>query len=120
MIHGWFGDQGRPHVFAAVTLPRLGYSRRVRLLVDTGADVTSLHPADCDDMPYELLGDSSETTGVGGTTEYFREPALVTFRDLEDSSLQVYRLLIDIAGPTEYNQNIPSLLGQDILGSVDN
>ena len=117
MIHGWFSDQGRPYVFAAVTLPRLGYTRRVRLLVDTGADVTSLHPADCEGVPYELLSDSSETTGVGGTIEYYREPALVTFRDIEVSSLRVYRLFIDIARPTDHNQNIPSLLGQDILRS---
>ena len=46
MIHGWFGVQGRPYVFAAVTLPRLGFTRRVRLLVDT-----------------------SETTGIGGISE---------------------------------------------------
>ena len=44
MIHGWFDDRDRPYVYAAVTLPRLAYSRRVRLLFDTGADVTSLQP----------------------------------------------------------------------------
>ena len=115
MIHGWFGDQGRPYVFAAVTLPRLGYTHRVRLLVDTGADVTSLHPMDCEGLAYEMLGVTSETTGIGGTVEYYREPALLTFRDIEESSFQVYRLFIDIARPTEHNENIPSLLGQDIL-----
>jgi hypothetical protein len=92
VIHGWFGVQGRPYVFAAVTLPRLGFTRRVRLLVDT-----------------------SETTGIGGISEYYREPALVTFRDHEESNLQVYRMFIDIARPTQYNDSVPSLLGQDIL-----
>ena len=69
MIHGWFGVQGRPYVFAAVTLPRLGFTRRVRLLVDTGADVTSLHPMDCQGIAYDLLVDTSETTGIGGISE---------------------------------------------------
>ena len=54
---------------------------------------------------------------MGGTIEYYRGPALVTLRDIEESSLRVYGLLIDIARPTEHNQNIPSLLGQDILRS---
>ena len=115
MIHGWFGAQGRPYVFAAVTLPRLGFTRRVRLLVDTGADVTSLHPMDCQGIAYDLLVDTSETTGIGGISEYYREPALVTFRDHEESNLQVYRMFIDIARPTQYNDSVPSLLGQDIL-----
>ena len=93
----------------------MGYTHRVRLLVDTGADVTSLHPMDCEGLAYEMLGVTSETTGIGGTVEYYREPALLTFRDIEESSFQVYRLFIDIARPTEHNENIPSLLGQDIL-----
>ena len=39
----------------------------------------------------------------------------MTFRDLEEASFQVYRLFIDIARPTQYNDSVPSLLGQDIL-----
>ena len=39
----------------------------------------------------------------------------MTFRDIEESSLQVYSLLVDIARPTRYNDGVPSLLGQDIL-----
>ena len=115
MIHGWFDEQGRPYVFAAVALPRLGYTQWVRLLVDTGADATSLHPRDCSGLPYSLLGNVGETTGIGGVSEYFREPALVTFRDIEDSCFQVYAVTIDIARPTEHNGSVPSLLGQDIL-----
>ena len=115
MIHGWFDAQGRPYVFAAVTLPRLGFTRRVRLLVDTGADVTSLQLMDRQDIAYDLLGDISETAGIGGISEYYREPAFVTFRDHDESNLQVYRMLIDIARPTQYNDSVPSLLGQVIL-----
>ena len=48
-------------------------------------------------------------------SEYFREPALVTFKDIEDSCFQVYAVPIDIARPTEHNGSVPSLLGQDIL-----
>ena len=52
------------------------------MLVDTGANVTSLHPTDCQGIAYDLLGLTSETTGIGGISEYYKEPALVTFRDI--------------------------------------
>ena len=89
----------------------------MRLLVDTGADLTSLHPTDCQGLAYDLLGLTSETTGIGGISEYYKEPALVTFRDIEESSLQVYSLPVDIAMPTRYIDSVPSLLGQDLLRS---
>ena len=72
---------------------------------------------DCQGFAYDLLGIISETTGIGGISEYYKEPALVTFRDIEESSLQVYSLLVDIARPTQHNDSVPSLLGQDILRS---
>ena len=90
-------------------------TRAERLLVDTGADVKSLHPMDCENLDYGLLGVTSEITGIGGTSEYFRELALLTFRDVEESNFQVYHLFTDIAKPTEHNESISSLLGQDIL-----
>ena len=68
--------------------------------------MTSLHPMVCEDLSYDLLG---------GTSEYYREPVLVTFRNDEESSFQMYRLLIDIARPTRHKESLPSLLGQDIL-----
>ena len=60
MIRGWFDEMGRPLVLVGVDIPRLNFRKRISLLIDTGADRTSLHPGDCDGMPYTLLGNVSE------------------------------------------------------------
>ena len=43
-VHGhYLGPARRPYVYATVTVPRLGMSADVKLLVDTGADRTCIH-----------------------------------------------------------------------------
>ena len=105
---------GRPYVAAQVYLPRLeDVPRHLELLVDTGADATSLHPMDCIGLPYEVLRDLSETGGVGGVAGYYSEDAFVVFDDGEIT--HIYSMRVDIAVPTRNNMTLPSLLGQDIL-----
>lgn len=105
---------GRPYVAAQVYLPRLeDVSRHLELLVDTGADATSLHLMDCIGIPYEELRDLSETGGVGGVAGYYSEDAFVVFGDGEGT--HIYSMRVDIAVPTRDNMTLPSLLGQDIL-----
>ena len=114
MIEGWFDAAGRPYVAAQVYLPRLErVPRHLELLVDTGADVTSLHPMDCMGIPYEALRDLSETGGVGGAAGYYSEDAFVVFDDGEIT--HIYSMRVDIAVPSRDNATLPSLLGQDIL-----
>ena len=114
MIEGWFDVAGRPYVAAQVYFPRLERApRNLEFLVDTGADVTSLHPVDCVGMPYEELRDLSETGGVGGVAGYYSEDAFVVFDDGE--ATHIYSMHVDIAVPTRDNASLPSLLGQDIL-----
>lgn len=60
---------------AEVDIPRLNFRKRISLLVDTGADRTALHPGDCEEMPYTMLGNISETSGIGGSSRYYGEPA---------------------------------------------
>ena len=57
MIVGNFGDDGRPAVGARLQLPRFGVSYDVEFLVDTGADVTCLHPKDATraGVPFDRL-----------------------------------------------------------------
>jgi predicted aspartyl protease len=115
MIRGQFDAIGRPLVPAEVDLPRLNFRKRISLLIDTGADRTALHPKDCEGMPYTLLGNISVTSGIGGSSRYYGESARIYFWDREHSCFHAYEQVIDIAEPTETNEWVPSLLGQDIL-----
>ena len=116
MIRGWFDEAERPFVNAEIYLPRLRFSKRIPFLVDTGADRTALHPVDCGEIPYTLLGDLSESRGIGGSSRYHRELARIYFWDRERSCFQAYEQVIGIAEPTETNGWVPSLVGQDIIG----
>ena len=116
VIRGWFDEIGRPFVTAEVVLARLDFIQRIHFLVDTGADRTALHPGDCEEIPYTLLGNISETSGIGGSSRYYGELAHVYFWDRERSCFQGYEQVIDIAEPTETNGWVPSLVEQDIMG----
>ena len=115
VIRGWFDEAGRPFVTAEVYLPRLNFTRQIYFLVDTGADRTALHPEDCPGMPYILLGNVSESRGIGGSSRYYGESARIYFWDRERFCFHVYRQVIDIAEPTETNGWVPSIVGQDIM-----
>ena len=116
MIRGWFDEAGRPFGTADLVLARLDFRKRIHFLADTGADRTALHPGDCDGMPYTLLGNVSESRGIGGSSRYYRESARIYFWDRERSCFQGYEQVIGVAEPTETNGWVPSLVGQDIIG----
>ena len=114
MIRGSF-DRGRPVVECRLVIPRLSVNHRLLLLVDTGASASCLHPADAirAGIPFDELGNRVGYLGIGGSSAYFRESANLLFED--DSYLQIYRLDLLIAAPTENNRDLPSLLGRDVL-----
>ena len=110
MIQGWFDLTGRPYVAAQVYLPRLELTpRHLEFLVDTGADLTSLHPRDCAGIPYVELRDLSETDGVGGSAGYYSEDAFVVFDD--GPATQIYSMRVDIAVPHQRECDAPVAAG---------
>lgn len=115
MIIGGFDGRGRPYVECRVVIPRLGTDENVRFLLDTGADNTSLHPlaARRARIPFDQLGNRTGSRGIGGTSSYFREPALLVFDD--DSQVRVYEIELRIAEPNESNRTLPSLLGRNVI-----
>ena len=82
MIIGYF-ENGRPHVSAHVEIPRLNIRDTIPLLVDTGADITCIHPKDGTQLliPYQMLNRPTTVRGVAGSSQRYLENAVFSFRD---------------------------------------
>jgi hypothetical protein len=110
---------GRPVVEARVVIPRLRIAAFVSLLVDTGADFSTIHPEDAHtlgiDFRHAFAGAvPTAVGGVGGTAHEFREPAILIFRHISGERDELL-LQLGIAAPSESNRGLPSLLGRDAL-----
>lgn len=112
-----------PLVEAYVYLPVLQKGVTLQFLVDTGADMTVLHPQDS----LRLLPtaadwnaiDHYETKAVGGAGHGLPHKlidAVVVFRH-HDGSLDSESLTLWIAVPNQQNLVQESLLGRDVLAS---
>lgn len=127
VIRGFFeSDSGQryPMVRVGLFLPALtGQFAVVDFLVDTGATLTCLHPKDA----IFLLGldpaaladptrwsDRVPTAGIGGSVEYYRVSARYLFIHEEIAPQQI-DAPIHIAQLRAENQQLPSLLGRDLL-----
>ena len=64
-------------------------------------------------MPLDQLGNRIASKGIGGSSSYFREPAILAFLDKPQTRL--YVLELHIAEPHESNEGLPSLLGRDVI-----
>ena len=117
MIVGTLDSAARPYVRCRLALPRFGIVTRITLLVDTGADATYLHPRDGvrAGIPFDLLHDSVASLGIGGRSTYFREPAVLSFRDYKVRQRYGYRINVNIAKPGDVGTRLPSLLGRDVI-----
>jgi len=118
MIRGFFRvDRGRrrPFVTARLAIPSQAISGDVHFLVDSGADVTLLAPADVLFLRIDVgsLPQGTPTTGVGGTARTAYAEAAITLGHL------TYDVPLRILLPGRRQQRalsrIPSLLGRDIL-----
>ena len=117
MIVGWFNEIGRPYVEGRVIIPRLHVNHAIPFLVDTGADSTCLHPSDAWEagIPFRQLGNRRGSRGIGGVSQYFLEPVIISFEDGNVTRLYAVELLI--AEPNVSNDGLPSLLGRNIINN---
>ncbi len=115
MILGEFDELGRPYVECRLIIPRLDVNQRMAFLLDTGADRTCLHPSDTRRarIPVGELGGATESLGIGGALPYYREPSLLLFND--ESQTRVYAVELLVAEPRVGIENLPSLLGRDLI-----
>ena len=126
-VRGYFEDETRrPYVWALVRLPRLQVAAEFALLVDTGADTTTIHWHDrqrlrtlagrrlADDAVFQ---ERVHSTGIAGArAQYGIEDAVLVFRTEEDTLVRTIvraRVALSPSGP-----GIPSLLGRDVLGEA--
>ena len=118
MIAGHF-ENGQPYVRAVLGIPRLGVHGTLRLLADTGAAVTCIHPRDGIPLhvPFDLLEDDPEKSiqGVGGKSECSEEHVTLSFIDANGDAVYVYRMAARLVKPEHASNDIPSVLGQDVL-----
>ena len=98
-----------------LVIPRLEIYGNIRFLLDTGSESTCIHPADSLklDIPFDRLIALTMSYGIGGSSPYNTELAVLSFVD--DVVMQSYRISVDIAEPTTANAFFPSLLGRDVL-----
>lgn len=107
-------------------LPRLRVTGDIPLLVDTGADTTTIHWGDRHLLttrggeplsPETALVERARALGIGSAqVEYGREDALLFF-DTEEGLRVVARLRVDIE-LTPPAAEVPSLLGRDVLSEA--
>lgn len=113
----------RPYVACYVWFPRLLVGAAVRLLVDTGADTTTIHWGDrvtlttLDGLPLPSdvrFQEDAQAAGISGVpVAYGREQALLVLVD-EEGTPVYFTETIQIALDTQ-TQRIPSLLGRDLM-----
>jgi len=106
---------GRPFVRGTIAIPRLRTLLNTVFLVDTGADVSVLNPADALALGIQdsALTHSVDVGGVTGRSQYRREPATFSFQT--PGRAHLYRLRVLVAPPTMDLVELPSLLGRDVL-----
>ena len=126
MIAGWFDTRERPTVRARLIIPRMGVDGRIDFLVDTGATLTSLHPDDGQRIgcPFDELRNARNMVGVGGSSQYFLEPAVVVLYGENSVRPLNVELLVSKPQPPSTSDphpvvnRLPSLLGRDVLNRL--
>ncbi len=118
MITGSITDDG---YFIEATVMTSPDSRPAALifLVDSGASITAIHPADVPKLAIPQAdmqeAETVQINGIGGGSIYRLIPGTLTFHDDASSTPLRYATTLYIAEPKDDNANIPSLLGRDIL-----
>lgn len=118
MITGRFGDTtGRPYVGGRLLLPRIRASANLSFLIDTGADRSTLMPADAIKMgiDHKKLINPTVVGGMGGDAVCFQETAVLAFDEPNRNLIRYYFIKIMIPEVHPDLIRMPSIIGRDIL-----
>ena len=117
MLYGRFGDtSGRPYMEGRLLLPRLRLRADVSFVVDTGADRSVLMPLDAQriGVDFSRLSGEVESVGIGGLVRNYTEQAVLVFNE-PSRRLVGYFINLEITSPGPDIEDVPSLLGRDVL-----
>ena len=113
-----------PPIEAYLFVPSIDSHITLQLLVDTGADVTSIHPRDsmrlagrdtASDRWQTIRQFPSETFGgAGRDLSYYGVPAVLGFREI-DGRIDQLPIRVWIGEPSALIEEHESLLGRDVL-----
>ena len=118
MITGRFGNTtGRPYVGGRLLLPRIHASANLSFLVDTGADKSTLMPADAIRMniDHKKLIKPTVVGGLGGDTVVFQESAIMVFYESNRKLIRYYFIKIMIPEFDPDLRRMPPIVGRDVL-----
>lgn len=131
MIHGRFvrrltGARPAPYVDVDIRLDQQRGFVPIELLVDTGADFTTIGPDDARRLwpgyeAHDFGADSNlaRIVGIGGGSDFVRRMAEVRFADDVRGVVRGV-LLIRIAALQQADfRGFPSLLGRDLIGQLN-
>ena len=132
MLIGRYCDRGRPWLAAVVEITELKVTAFVDFLVDTGADVSMIGPADCHRLGLEPLvypgapqvrQSPEPVTGIGGEVYPYLVRARLFFPACDSKHVAVqtvnamHVVTREMTRLTAANASaLPSILGWDILG----
>jgi aspartyl protease len=110
---------GRPTIVGLLSIPRLGLRGFVQFLIDTGADMTLIHPRDMSNLGIQpsrhFAGSATASSGgIGGMAQQYLEPCDL-FLQHDDGTWNQISILLRFAMPDRSNAQHPSLLGRDIM-----
>ena len=113
MIYGSIQRNDRPMVTGLARLPNSSLERSILFLVDTGAEVTMLHPFDAEQLGLDFagLGCGQSITGIGGSAKVFNQELRLLFQDADTGAWYEYSLTVLVAAPTEHNESFPYCAG---------
>jgi len=122
-IKGYFNADGSPFVDVIVYRRRAGLARRISFLIDTGTPRTVISERDADKLevgPTEMERMDAHMLGIGGFTQIFKLTDL-TFSfitECGEHQREVGEVLVNKHDhiPEKYKNQIPSLLGRDVMG----
>lgn len=105
---------------ASLSFPRLLTQQlETSFLIDTGAQVSIIHPNDLAPLGIDVDLDFDDAPiararGIGGRVTYAMDAVHLELRH-EDGDLFSYILPVRVAKPTTDNAHFPSILGTDFL-----